>query len=116
MNSDQGTGGGNAGRLTTGTLGASGGVEEVTLTGAQSGLKAHEHTVPATNTNSISDATTGDESQSHTHTRGGASNVAGSDPWTTIVASSGTVHTAHRAWRPLFSLTRLSHNHFLAKQ
>ena len=90
---DPATGSGSA--LTARNRGAYGGVESVTLTGAQSGVKAHEHTVPATNTNSISDATTGGESQSHTHTRGGASNVAGDDPWTTIVSSSGTVHTAH---------------------
>ena len=38
-----GDGGGNAGRLTTGTLGATGGVEEVTLTANQSGVKAHGH-------------------------------------------------------------------------
>ena len=67
MDGSAGTGGGNAGRLTTGTLGASGGVEEVTLTGAQSGLKAHEHTVPGATTNSQSTSTTGNDSPDHTH-------------------------------------------------
>ena len=43
MNGASGSGGGNAGRLTTGALADSGGVESVTLTGAQSGVKAHGH-------------------------------------------------------------------------
>lgn len=70
MNSDQGTGGGNAGRLTTGTLGASGGTENVTLTANQSGLKAHTVTVPAMTTNSQSTTTTSDQSQNHFHDAG----------------------------------------------
>jgi microcystin-dependent protein len=50
MDGAAGTGGGNAGRLTSGTLGASGGVEEVTLTAAQSGEPGHSHTFAHTHT------------------------------------------------------------------
>jgi len=43
MNGSAGTGGGNAGRLTTGTLGASGGSETMTI--AEANLPTHTHTI-----------------------------------------------------------------------
>ena len=66
MDGSAGTGGGNAGRLTTGTLGASGGVESHTLTASESGTGTHEHTVPGTTTNSQSTSTTSGGS-AHSH-------------------------------------------------
>ena len=48
-------------------FGASGGTENVTLTAAQSGLKAHTVTVPAMTTNSQSATTTGNQNANHHH-------------------------------------------------
>ena len=56
---DPATGSGST--LTARNRGAYGGVESVTLTGAQSGVKAHEHTVPGATTNSQSSSNTGDD-------------------------------------------------------
>tara|TARA_Y100000593_G_scaffold94849_1_gene196588 strand:- start:4119 stop:5210 length:1092 start_codon:yes stop_codon:yes gene_type:complete len=63
---DPATGSGST--LTARNRGAYGGVESVTLTGAQSGLKAHEHTVPGATTNSQSATTTGNQNANHGHT------------------------------------------------
>jgi len=73
-----GTGGGNAGRLATGTLGATGGAETVTLTANQSGVKNHGHG------NSIS-VSSGTHTHEHEHTHPIPNNTA------TMTAGSGSV-------------------------
>jgi microcystin-dependent protein len=55
---------------------ATGGVSDVTLTGAQSGIAAHAHTMPAA-TGGPSTANTGNDSADHTHSANYATGAGG---------------------------------------
>jgi len=91
MDNSVGTGGGDAGRLTSGskagvdgdTLGANGGVEEHLLTVAESGLRNHQHPVSSS-------------TASNTQGGGGATRV------TSVGASTGTVNAIYgTGWNAL---------------